>query len=520
MKVVTALLVSSYLSQAVIAKEYRLFGRGLCLKTKNGYWTSTERFEESDVLDLTEFQFRTYDNGSQCTEDPFYSELPETNDKNETSLPTQAPTAAPIVTRDPNNEQFLQVLFFKRGGDVAEENMIGEGSIDALCCSANAIEQGFCNQDDAGKLILDRNLFVGEERLIQIPSSANETFAFDEMLQIKETGEYTLLFANCDYGGLNVQLLPDASAGKKRDRGLSYLGFILFYAFLAVYTASLFISYGRNLMRKTRATRHPMQKYLFFTMLVAFDDFAFRAFAFRALGAGPNWVWSKLFIYAAVAFPVLKRGMTMSLGILVAKGWGIVDQQNSRLSLAQVINLGVVYTGLVAFRDFMSVQYFDLMVPLDGDSDFPKFSNVATICTVIVHTMDILIGVWMVFTLNGTIRNLRRGDTTNIESSNQQHRELENYVRLRQLILISMVIAAPWWIIRLLQRVEGTIVFSSEYHTFIVAAIVQLLYVVILTNVSVLWRPRPSTQSDAEKPRQERVTEDDSTQQETSTLLF
>ena len=109
------------------------------------------------------------------------------------------------------------------------------------------------------------------------------------------------------------------------------------------------------------------------------------------------------------------------------------------------------------------------------------FSNVATICTVIVHTMDLLIAKLMVYTLNVTIRNLRgAGDQSH------QHLDLENYVRLRQLILASMVIAAPWWIIRLLGRVEGIVVFSSEYHTFIVAAIVQLLYVVILTNVSVL----------------------------------
>lgn len=182
--------------------------------------------------------------------------------------------------------------------------------------------------------------------------------------------------------------------------------------------------------------------------------------------------------------------------------------------LAQIINLGVVYTGLVAFRDYMSVQHFDLMVPLDGDSDFPMFSNVASIITVIVHTMDILIAIWMIFALNATIRNLRVFDESN---------QLENYLRLRQLIVVSMVIATPWWIIRLLERVEGTVVFSSEFHTYIVAAIVQLLYVVILTNVSVLWRPRRKSQAGgaAEKPnRPERPTEDDSTQQETSTLLF
>ena len=43
MKIVTTLLISSYLLQAVAAKEYRLFERGLCLDTKNGYWTSTGR---------------------------------------------------------------------------------------------------------------------------------------------------------------------------------------------------------------------------------------------------------------------------------------------------------------------------------------------------------------------------------------------------------------------------------------------------------------------------------------------
>mmetsp|Transcript_42765 Transcript_42765/g.103450 ORF Transcript_42765/g.103450 Transcript_42765/m.103450 type:complete len:514 (+) Transcript_42765:97-1638(+) len=508
-----SLLVSSYLLQAVRAKEYRLFERGLCLKTKNGYWTSTERYDESDVLDLTEFQFRTYDGSSQCMDSFYEEELPETNSHNGTTAPI-------IATRDPNNndEQFLQVLFFKRGGGVTEEEMIGDDTMDALCCSENAIQQGFCNQDDAGKLILNRNLFEGEERLIQVPSSsaaaANETFSFDEVIQIKEAGQYTLLFANCDYGGSNVQLLPDANAGK-RGRRISYLGFILFYAFLAVYTASLFITYGRGLATKKRELRHPIQKYLFFTMLIAFDDFAFRACTFRALDAGGNWVWSKLFIYTAVAFPVLKRGMSMCLGILVAKGWGIVDQTSMEgRSMAQIINLGVVYTGLVAFRDFMSVQSFDLMVPLDGDSDFPMFSNVATIVTIIVHTMDILIAIWIVIALNSTIRHLgERGD------SMDESDELENYLRLRKLILVSMVVATPWWIIRLLGRVEGTAVFSSQSHTFIVAAIVQLLYVVILTNVSILWRPRPRTETAEKPPRPERP-EDESTQQETSTLLF
>jgi len=354
--------------------------------------------------------------------------------------------------------------------------------------------------------------------LIEVPSTDKATFALDELIHIQEDGQYTLLFANCNSGGLNAQLLPDPNA--KSRHGISYLGFVLFYAFLAVYTASLFISYLRTLLQKKRESRHPMQRYLFVIMLIAFDDFAFRAFTFRALGAGPNWVWSKFFIYAAVAFPVLKRGMSMCLGILIAKGYGIVDQNTGR-SLPPIINLGVVYTGLVAFRDYMSVQSFDLMVPLDGDSDFPMFSNVAAIVTVIVFLMDMLIAIWIVYALHTTIHKLR-DEEEQVNQGRQKElvqQQLKNYVRLRQLILVSMAIATPWWIIRLLARVKGRMTFSSDFHTFIFAAIVHLIYLIILTNVSILWRPRLGTQpSDVEKPL--RRSEDESTQQETSTLLF
>lgn len=221
------------------------------------------------------------------------SEAEERNDSNATieQIKTRALGSSPQNT---NGAQFIQILFFKRRPDVTEEQMIGEESINGLCCTENAIQQGACGSDDAGKLILDRNLFDGLERWIPVPSG-DETFGLDELIHIQEDGQYTLLFANCQEGGLNVQLLADPNTGS-RNR-LSYLGFILFYAFLAVYTASLFISYGRSLIAQTRETRHPMQRYLFVIMLIAFDDFAFRAYAFRALDAGPGWVWSKLFIY-------------------------------------------------------------------------------------------------------------------------------------------------------------------------------------------------------------------------------
>lgn len=51
MRIGIALLASSYLLQAVRAKEYRLFERGLCLRTKNGYWTSTGRCSQSATIE-------------------------------------------------------------------------------------------------------------------------------------------------------------------------------------------------------------------------------------------------------------------------------------------------------------------------------------------------------------------------------------------------------------------------------------------------------------------------------------
>lgn len=258
-----------------------------------------EQFLESDVLNLTEFKFRTFDDAPQNCANP--SQLPTIENHNGTILPTEAPTTAPVAPRDPNAEQFVQVLFFKHGGATTELDMIGGGNQNILCCSTDAAKQGACTESDIGNLVINRDLFQGQERLIKVPSSPDSTFFMDRedelsFIHVEEAGQYTLLIANCDYGGLNVELLPDF---RMEDSVRShYIGFIVFYACLAVYTLGLTIAHGRNLARQRKSTRLPVQTYLSVTMLVTFNDLAFKAFNFRGLSASEHWAWSKIFIYA------------------------------------------------------------------------------------------------------------------------------------------------------------------------------------------------------------------------------
>jgi len=362
---------------------------------------------------------------------------------------------------------------------------LGVGATDSLvegdisyCCSEDTASRNICEEENIGKLIVDPVLFAGEERFLDVPQAVNTPFDFpeaDSLFHIKEKGDYVLLMGNCFDDGLDV-LEMGSMEWKSENRGYvpgHLYGLMFFYAALTVYYFVLAFFYKCG-MRIFQDAAIPIQKYIFATILLGFLELLCRAIDLGYWDM--NGQRSVYVLYASLGLGVLKRGISNSLGVMVAKGWGIV-RESLGLALAKIIMLGLIYTGLTGFRDFSLIVAEEDVEKISVTEETELF-DIALILTLVIMVLDLIFYFWILDSLNATTDYLRNMNQTS---------KLRRHLRLRCLMLTSMTIAAAWLIFTIVDKVTGGILRRDQ--KWFLDGVMQLNYTLIMTGVAFLWRP-------------------------------
>jgi Lung seven transmembrane receptor. len=225
--------------------------------------------------------------------------------------PTPSPTAQvekvsnPTTTKDAKNgdddyyygnrrylsadDTVIDVIFFHEPGECVKTKAgcdwakLGVGSSDNAgnnrwCCSEDAIDLGLCEEQNLGRIIINKALFRGEHRPVTIPpvGSYEASMKLPVMDTKEGTGQYTLVLANCnDYGRdvyVDGQYLWRSKGGYLPGNLFEEWHFI---TFLTIGYGALLFWYGRS-MYQNKDSMIGIQKWILGTVTLALIELIFK----------------------------------------------------------------------------------------------------------------------------------------------------------------------------------------------------------------------------------------------------
>jgi len=350
------------------------------------------------------------------------------------------------------------------------------------CCSENSQELGFCEEKSQGRLIVNADSFTGQHRFIDVPASGAliTNLKYGKLEEPLYSGKYVLVVANCNDDGRDVTITGDYVW--KSVHGFlpgNLFGEMYFFGFLTISYLILAGWYGVK-MKMHEDSYIPIQRWIMGTILMGLLETFFRS--------GDYWVWNEdgsrfwFALYTGVLIGVLKHGLSRCLILMMSLGWGVVRDQLD--GMKQIILLGILYIGTAIARDIMTILAVTEFEAL-SDQGEDDILEVVTILKFVVAAIDVIFYLWILDALNGTMQYL--------ENMNQM-RKLSRYLRLRCILLFSILFALVWAVFVSVNSImdEGIV---EEQNMWVADASMELNYLVLLASVAYLWRPDPNAKN-------------------------
>lgn len=371
----------------------------------------------------------------------------------------------------------------RNGCDWAElgvGNRSQDGSL-RWCCNAEAVALGLCTSGDktSGRLMIDSTKFTGNHRFVTVPREGpmSKQIRYGKMEE-NESGNYVVLFANCNEMGREIYVTGD-SVWKSKHGYLpgELYGFMYFYTFITLVYFGLLVWYG-ICMYVNEEHRIEIEKWIFLAIVLGLVEMIFRTadyFVWNADGYRSTFI-----IWIGVLAGVLKQGISRCLIVMVSLGWGVVrDSLGSAMRL--IVVLGTAYICVSAVRDLMIVYAIEDMNKISYNEQQHLFNAVKAL-TLAVSVIDVIFIMWILDALNNTMLYL--------ENMNQT-RKLERYLKLRCLFLFSLLFATVWAVFTIVDtiNVEGIV---AEEHAWAIDAATEVNYLFVLIGVALLWQPNPN----------------------------
>ncbi|KAL7545558.1 hypothetical protein ACHAWF_008908 [Thalassiosira exigua] len=366
---------------------------------------------------------------------------------------------------------------------------LGVGANDGVgnlrwCCSDDASSLGLCGgPEQEGRLIVDKQKFTGHHSSLAVaPSGKWKRAAKYGMFDLKEvaevgTGKYVLVVSNCnDEMGRNLTV-----SGRyvfKSAHGYlpgNLFGEMYFFSAVTILYLILFAWYAIK-MSIYRDEIIPIQQWVLVTIGIGLLEVFFKA--------GDLWVWNVdgdrfwFSLYTGVVIGVLKRAISRCLVLMLCLGWGVTcDTLGDKM--ARVVAMGIAYAGTSTARDVMTVLAITENEVLSNETENDIW-DVVTILTFVTAFIDVSFYLWIFDALSGTMKYL--------EDMNQS-RKLKRYLRLRMILLLSVLFAVVWTVFGIVDAKNDQRIINEEVNGWVLSAVWEVNYLVVLGCLSCLWAP-------------------------------
>jgi hypothetical protein len=353
------------------------------------------------------------------------------------------------------------------------------------CCSGDAVALSMCDggPKQFGRLIIDPSKFKGEHAVLPVPPSGKwQRSVMAGMFDLKQgddvgTGKYVLVVSNCN-DRIGRNLTVSGQYVWKSSHGYlpgNLFGEMYFYAALIIVYAILFAYYGIKMSIHGDAIIL-IQKWVLTTIGMGLLEVFFKA--------GDLWVWNVdgdrfwFSMYTGVIVGVLKRAISRVLVVMLCLGLGVTcDSLGGKMK--KVVGLGVAYAGTSAARDVMTVLAITESEVLSTTAE-TELLDVVMLLTLITAFIDVCFYLWIFGALSGTMKYL--------EEMNQS-RKLKRYLRLRMILLLSVLFAVVWTVFGIVDSYNDQRIVNEEVNGWVLTAVWDLNYLFVLIGLSCLWAP-------------------------------
>ena len=352
------------------------------------------------------------------------------------------------------------------------------------CCSDDASALGLCSggPSQEGRLIIDSAKFSGQHKSLMVPSEGDWKRKVDEgMFELKgeqgSSGKYVLIIANCN-DAMGRDLIVSGQYTWSSVHGYlpgNLFGEMYFFFIIFGFYTILFVFYMCKMSVYLDAII-PIQKWVLATIAIGLLEVFFKA--------GDLWVWNVdgdrfwFSLYTGVVVGTLKRAISRCLVLMLCLGWGVTcDTLGAKLK--KVVLLGILYAGTSAARDVMTVLAIteNQILSVNEETEILDVVTILTFCTAI---FDVTFYLWIFDALNGTMQYL--------ESMNQAMK-LKRYLRLRLILLISVLFAIVWTVFGIVDSYNEQRMVTEEDNGWVPNAVWEINYLVMLIGLSCLWAP-------------------------------
>lgn len=188
------------------------------------------------------------------------------------------------------------------------------------------------------------------------------------------------------------------------------------------------------------------------------------------------------FIIIALALGTLFQASLSCLGVMVAKGWGVV-RDTLGMTLCKIILLGLVYSGLALVRAFLKAA--SSSAQLVSSKEQEEF-DLALVLTLVIFCINVGFYFWIIYSARATAEYLKNMNQTS---------KLRRHLRLQCLIITSMIISVALTGANAIQALSGPRFpyavepIMSYDQVWIIKAVGYANYLFILIGVTILWRP-------------------------------
>lgn len=388
-------------------------------------------------------------------------------------------------------DSVIDVIFFHEPAnctktqDGCDWTKLGIGGADAIgnthwCCSEDTAALGICDESSIGRLIIDNELFGGEQRPLVVPSTGDFEGSIDiapKMDSKQGTGKYTLVLANCDDYGRDVHM-HGKYLWKSKDGYLpgNLFSELYFFVLMTLFYGAFLCSYAFS-MKKNEDATIGIQRWILCTIVLSVIELFLKTSDYMEWNV--NGFRMDFIMYLWILVDVLKGAISRCLLVMVSLGWGVIRDTLGE-QMRKIVVLGIIYSALALGRNVAEVVFVEELQVLSIEEE-EQIYDIFSILTVATSIVDVTFYMWILDGLNSTMQYL--------ENMNQ-HMKLKRYLRLRLILLLSILFAIVWSIFGIVDATkEGNLL--NQGDEWLIRGLWEMNYTFVLVTIAWLWKPDP-----------------------------
>ncbi len=185
--------------------------------------------------------------------------------------------------------------------------------------------------------------------------------------------------------------------------------------------------------------------------------------------------------------------------VMVSLGWGVTRDELGPMT-KKIHILGVLYIVISLVAEILDEIMFTGMKHLTKNEEEELF-DVVTILNFVIVLINLIFYFWIIDSLSGTMEYLE---------NMKQTRKLLRYLRLRMILMFSILFGVMWAVFGIVDTYDQGIV--TEEAKWVIDASIEINYLFILVAVAYMWRPQENAKDYAyvmELPSMSAAVDDD-----------